>query len=257
MLIGVHYVVHHDYGARAERVRGTLSVLNLPTRNLGSAGVSILRRARGILARAPGRIGYGIAPRVMSEIRKRWVLVRHPHATITFDGPVYLGPGFSLHIPGPGTFTVGPGVEFRRNFRAEIVDDGRIIIGAGTTFTYSVLIQCSTSIEIGERCVFAEHSSVFDGSHRFRDTTKPMLAQGYDVGPVRIGDDAAIMAKCTVLTEIGNRAFVGANAVVTRPIPPYTVAVGVPAKPVDYFGPPGGEPPDLVASGDAALDSDA
>ena len=99
------------------------------------------------------------------------------------------------------------------------------------------MIQCSTSIEIGERCIFAQGVMVVDGSHRFRDLTTPMLGQGYDYRPIRIGDDAAVMAKCTVIADVGERAFVGANSAVTRPVPPFTVAAGTPARPIDYFGP--------------------
>ena len=44
-------------------------------------------------------------------------------------------------------YVVAPGVEFRRGFRAEL-ENGRIEIGAGSVFTYYVLMQCSTSIEM-------------------------------------------------------------------------------------------------------------
>jgi acetyltransferase-like isoleucine patch superfamily enzyme len=48
------------------------------------------------------------------------------------------------------------------------------------------------------------------------------------------------------MADVGTRAFIGANSVVTKPIPPYTVAVGAPARPIEYFGPPGGEPAELA-----------
>ena len=121
-----------------------------------------------------------------------------------------------------------------------------MIIGSDTSFTYSVVIQCSTTIEIGERCTFAQSAILLDGQHRFRDLTRPMREQGFDFQPVRIHDDASIMSKCTVMADVGERAFVGANAVVTKPIPAFTVAVGVPARPIDYFGPPGQEPAELA-----------
>lgn len=57
---------------------------------------------------APRKIGYFWGPKLMSWLRKRWLLFRHPHAEIVFQGPVYLGPGFSLHVPGKGRFIVGP-----------------------------------------------------------------------------------------------------------------------------------------------------
>ncbi len=188
---------------------------------------------RGLLR----RLSYAWGPRIASEARKRWLIARHPHVDIRFEGPVYLGPGFSLFCPEGGTFVVGPWVEFRRGFRCEL-HGGEVRIGGGTVFTYSVLVQCSSRIAIGERCMFGQSTLVVDGQHRFRDLDKPMLAQGYDFQPIVIEDDATITTKCTIMARVGTRAFVGANSVVTRPIPPYTVAVGAPAKPIEYFGPP-------------------
>jgi acetyltransferase-like isoleucine patch superfamily enzyme len=203
-------------------------------------------RARDFIRYLPVKVGYERGPRWMSELRKRWVLLRHPHATVRFGEGVYLGPGFSLHLPGHGTFEVADRVEFRRGFRAEITGNGRITIGSDSRFTYHVLMQCSTSIDIGRECMFGQSTIVLDGQHRFRDIGKPMLDQGYDFHPLTIEDGAIITTKCTVMADVGARAFVGANAVVSRPVPPYTVAVGAPARPIDYFGPPGQEPVELT-----------
>lgn len=191
----------------------------------------------------------GPGPRLMSWLRKRWVLFRHPHAHIEFQGPVYLGPGFSLDMRLGGTFIVGPGVEFRRGFRAEFQGaDARITVGGGSAFTYDVVIQCSGSIDIGAHCVFAHGVTVVDGSHRYRDLELPLVGQGYDLRDIRIADHAAIMAKATVIASVGERSFVGAGAVVTRPMPAFCLIAGVPARVIDYFGPPGGEPPELDRS---------
>lgn len=152
-------------------------------------------------------MGYFWGPRLMSWLRKRWVLLRHPHATIVFQGPVYLGPGFSLHIPDDATFIVGPRVEFRRDFRAEVGPGGHLSIGADSIFTYGVIVQCSTTIDIGERCMFGQSTMVIDGNHRYRDLDKPMLAQGYDFRPLRLEDDVTITTKCTIIADVGTRAF--------------------------------------------------
>jgi acetyltransferase-like isoleucine patch superfamily enzyme len=195
------------------------------------------------------RLGYKSGPKLLSWLRQRWVIFRHPQAEIRFGRNVYLGPRFSLFIPEDGTFIVGDGVEFRRDFRAEVSGQGKVIIGDGSVFTYSVLVQCTTTISIGRRCMFGQSTIVLDGQHRFRDLDRPMLEQGYDFTPLRISDDAVTTTKCTIMADIGTRAFVGANSVVTRPIPAYTVAVGAPARPVEYFGPPGGEPSGMVSPG--------
>jgi acetyltransferase-like isoleucine patch superfamily enzyme len=207
--------------------------------------VHLVRRTKALLLRLPYVVGYGRGPRVMSELRKRWVLLRHPMADIRFGEGVYLGPGFSLHIPSRGSFIVGERVEFRRGFRAEVEGAGRITIGADSHFTYYVLMQCTTSIDVGARCQFGQSTIVLDGQHRFRDLDKPMLDQGYDFTPLRIEDDATVTTKCTIMADIGRRAFVGANSVVSRPVPAYTVAVGAPARPVEYFGPAGEEPREM------------
>jgi len=190
----------------------------------------------------------------MSRLRKSWVLVRNPQATIRFGPGTYLGPGFSLHMPDGGTFITGPGVEFRRGFRAEVGPHGRIEIGAGSYLTYDVIISCSTSIEIGERCGLAQSTFVADGNHRYRGLDVPFLEQGYNFRPIQIGDDAQIHSKVTIINNIGKRSVIGANAVVARPVPPYCLAAGVPARVLDYFGPPGLEPPELPESSSAGPD---
>lgn len=162
-----------------------------------------------------------------------------------FEGPVRLGPGFHLDIPDRGELIVGPGVDFRRGFVCEISDNGRVSIGAGSIFTSQALIQCSTSIDIGRRAVFGQALQIADGSHRFRDWTQHLLDQGYDFRPLTIGDNAIVHAKCTIVADIGEGAIIGANSFVNKPIPAFTLAGGVPARVLEYFGPPEQRPPGL------------
>ncbi|MHB8692695.1 MAG: acyltransferase [Solirubrobacteraceae bacterium] len=189
----------------------------------------------------------GPGPLLMSWLRKRWVIWRNPHARIDFLGSVYLGPGFSLDMPRGGTLIVGHGVEFRRGFRAEFGGpDARITIGELAVFTYDVVIQCSSSIDIGAYVQFGQATLVVDGNHRFKDLDTPMLAQGYDFTPLKIADHATITTKCTILADIGERTFVGANSVVSKPLPAFCLAAGMPARVLEYYGPPGQEPVELL-----------
>ena len=184
------------------------------------------------------RYGFRYGPRLLSGLRKRWAAFRNPRAAITFGPGVHAGPGFSIHAPWGGTFAVGAGVEFRRNFRAELAGpDSRIEIGDDSVCTYDVIMQCGTSVTIGRRCMFGQATLVVDGNHRFRDLDTPMLDQGYDYRPLTIADDATITTKCTIIADIGERAFIGANSVVSRPVPAFVVAAGAPAREVEYFGP--------------------
>lgn len=188
--------------------------------------------------RLPHRIRYDFLGRSASEARRLGAIATHRHADVRFEGPVYLGPGFALRIPDQGRFHVGPGVDIRRNFVCEISGKGEVIVGAGCIFTGMVLIQCSTRIEFEPGAVMGQGCLVADGNHRFRDPDLPILQQGYDFRPIRIGRGSLVHTNCTVINDIGERAVVGANSVVTRPIPPYCLAHGTPAKVVEYFGPP-------------------
>jgi acetyltransferase-like isoleucine patch superfamily enzyme len=105
-------------------------------------------------------------------------------------------------------------------------------------FTSNALIQCSTRISIGEGCAFGQATLIVDGYHRYRDPDSHWLAQGYDFRPIRIGDGAGVSDKCTIQADVGERAMVASGSVVNRPVPPYCLAVGAPARVVRYFGPP-------------------
>ncbi|HET6793772.1 MAG TPA: acyltransferase [Acidimicrobiales bacterium] len=187
--------------------------------------------------RLPWEARYRWGGRVASAGRQLVVRATHRHCRVEFRGPVRLGPGFALDIAGPGTFVVGEAVDFRRGFVCEISGDGRVVIGDRCSFTSNVLIQCSTSIEVGDDCMFAQSVLLVDGAHRFRRHDVPVAAQGYDFRPIRIGHSVAVMAKSTVFADVGDHAMIGAHSVVSRPVPAYTLAVGAPARPVEYFGP--------------------
>ena len=185
----------------------------------------------------PWRLRYLHAAGLASRWRRAMVLATHRHADVSIDKVVRLGPRFALWIPEPATFRSGPGCDFRRDFVCEVGPGGVVEIGAGTTFTSSALLQISTSLTIGKRAVFGQAVMIADGNHRFRDHTQHLLDQGYEFRPLTVGDGAIVMSKCTVLASLGKGAVVGAGSTVTRDVPDYCLAVGSPARVVDYFGP--------------------
>jgi acetyltransferase-like isoleucine patch superfamily enzyme len=80
--------------------------------------------------------------------------------------------------------------------------------------------------------LFADDIYVSDFDHKFDDLTVPIKDQGINKSRVRIEPDVWIGTKVTVMrgVVVGEGAVVGANAVVTHDLPPYCVAVGVPAR---------------------------
>lgn len=69
--------------------------------------------------------------------------------------------------------------------------------------------------------------SFFAAGHDYTELSLPDTA-----GSIEVGDYVWIGGRSVVLggVKIGEGAVIGAGSVVTRDIPPYTVAAGVPAK---------------------------
>jgi acetyltransferase-like isoleucine patch superfamily enzyme len=67
-------------------------------------------------------------------------------------------------------------------------------------------------------------------THDFSDLSVPIRAQPHHRSVVRIGTGSWIGSACTVMANIGRDAVVGAGSVVTRPLPDYAIAAGVPAR---------------------------
>ena len=74
---------------------------------------------------------------------------------------------------------------------------------------------------------------ISDHIHRYTHTNKPILSQGLDkIRPVLVKKGAWLGQNVVVCpgVTIGSGAVIGANSVVTRDIPDYSVAVGAPAQ---------------------------
>ncbi|GJL81676.1 MAG: hypothetical protein DHS20C01_13100 [marine bacterium B5-7] len=93
------------------------------------------------------------------------------------------------------------------------------------------------SLVIGEYTLIGFNCSIGGLLHGSKRTDIPMVKQPLETrGGVSIGRDVWLGAAVTVIdgTNIGDGAIVGAGSVVTRDIPPYAIAVGIPARVVRY-----------------------
>ena len=111
----------------------------------------------------------------------------------------------------------------------------RIAIGEGTFLNIGVMLAAHEEVSIGAHCMLANGCFVTDADHRFDDPGRPVPWQGFtSKGPTRIGENCWLGAHVVVTggVTIGERCVIGANSVVTTDIEPFTVAAGVPARPL-------------------------
>ncbi len=96
---------------------------------------------------------------------------------------------------------------------------------------FSVLLGYG-GIEIGDHVRIAAHASIIAFNHNFDSLSETIYKQGNNAKGIKIEDDVWIGTSVRILdgVTIGTGSVIGAGSVVTKNIPPYSVAVGVPAK---------------------------
>lgn len=92
-------------------------------------------------------------------------------------------------------------------------------------------------ISIGDHVMLAPHVVLSGLNHSFEDVSKPIVHQPTTVRPIVIEDGAWVGAGSIVTAgvRIGRNAVVAGGSVVTRDVPPYSVAAGNPAKVVKQY----------------------
>jgi acetyltransferase-like isoleucine patch superfamily enzyme len=111
-----------------------------------------------------------------------------------------------------------------------------ITIGDNVSMNYDCHIACITQIVIGNNVLMGSKVCITDHFHG--EITKdalaipPPLRKLVSKGPVTIEDNAWIGEGVVILpnVRIGQNSIVGANAVVTKDVPPNCVVGGVPAR---------------------------
>ena len=117
------------------------------------------------------------------------------------------------------------------------------VIGAGSSLGQNVFV--AATVQLGRGVKVQNNVSIYDGvtcgdevflgpSVVFTNVRNPRSAvdRKGEYRPTRLGKGATIGANATIIcgNDIGEYAFVGAGAVVTRPVQPYALVLGNPAR---------------------------
>lgn len=122
-----------------------------------------------------------------------------------------------------------PGVTFFGN--------GPIVVGNNVKIGNNVVINAMSEkgIEIKDYTIIAAQTYIIDNNHRISKSGL-IQNQGFDSQPVTIGEDVWIGASCVIGkgSIINKGAVIGANSFVNGEIEEYAIAVGSPAKIIEY-----------------------
>jgi maltose O-acetyltransferase len=117
---------------------------------------------------------------------------------------------------------IGPNVDFFNIRESEIGDNS----GIGAHSAVGTVV-------IGEFVMMGTHCLILSQNHRFDDLDIPMCQQGFDADtPVVVEDDVWIGSRVIILpgVRVGRGAIIGAGAVVTKNVEPYSIVGGNPAR---------------------------
>ncbi|WP_036482741.1 acyltransferase [Myxosarcina sp. GI1] len=125
-----------------------------------------------------------------------------------------------------------------RDVDIKVHQGGQIAIGEETYIGSYTCISGYGKIEIGNNCTLGSHVAIYAHNHDFSDPYKKIKEQGFTVKGVAIEDDCCLGNGVKVVdgVTIGKGSIISAGAVVTKDIPPYSVAAGVPAKVISQRG---------------------
>jgi len=162
----------------------------------------------------------------------RLIRLRLRQPSITLAGMVFLGRRVELEArPGYGRLILGGFVHIGDD-TALRAHEGTLRVGDKTVFGRNTIVNSYLDVEIGPGVLIGDFVYIGDFDHRTDDVHRPIKDQGIVKSPVRIGAGSWLGVKATVLRgcSVGEGAVVGANAVVTRHVPPYAVVAGSPAR---------------------------
>lgn len=166
---------------------------------------------------------------------KRFCYVSHNLSSkIHLESPFYIS-GYQ-YIKIGGLYSLSDlRMECFDNFAGEIYTPS-IIIGENVYMNFRCHIGAINKIVIGDNVLIGSNVLITDHSHGYNDKSDifeiPINRKLYSKGPVIIEDNVWIGENVSILpnVHIGRNSIIGANSVVVKDIPAFSIAAGNPAR---------------------------
>jgi len=173
---------------------------------------------------------------------------------------VRIGPG--VRLLHPKNISLADGVSIGADCTLVAKSDRGISLGEGTRLMHRVYLDTENTegyietgervylgtgcclhghkgLEIGDDALLAQTITITPFSHCFEDPEQPIIKQGGHSRKITLGRDCYLGMNVSILwsADVGEGAVVGSGSVVVHSVPPYTVAVGNPARVIRRRGP--------------------
>ncbi len=112
------------------------------------------------------------------------------------------------------------------------IPEAGIKLGNNIAINYGAYIGGDGGVSIGNDVLMGPEVCILSGGHRYANPDIPIIKQPFSFGKIIIEDDVWIGARAIILqgVTIGHGSVIWAGSVVVEDIPPYSIAVGNPAK---------------------------
>ena len=109
---------------------------------------------------------------------------------------------------------------------------GSIVVGSNAFIGQYAVIYGQGGVTIGDHALISMHCRILSSNHAIPASGVPIRSQPDTLLPTTIGTDVWLGAGVTVIggVTIGDGCIVGAGSVVSRDLPPNSIALGVPAR---------------------------
>lgn len=135
-----------------------------------------------------------------------------------------------------GIFLLKSGKDFCVSYGCKFINPQKIELGNFVHINHNTTISGFGGVKIGNYVIIANNVNILSANWRYDLIDRPISCQGIVQDTIVIEDDVWICCNAVITSgvKIGKGSIIGANAVVTKDVLPYSIVGGVPAKHIKY-----------------------